>query len=113
MRFSRSIVDAIRSRCEIEELIGSYVTLKRAGSNFVGLCPFHSEKTGSFTVFPATQSYFCFGCEAGGDAITFIMQSENLDYPGAVELLAKRTGVNLPAEEIGRASCRERVSVRV
>lgn len=99
MRFSRSIVDAIRSRCEIEDLIGSYVTLKRAGSNFQGLCPFHSEKSPSFTVFPATQSYFCFGCEAGGDAITFIMQAENLDYVGAVELLAKRTGVSLPAQE--------------
>lgn len=99
MRFSRDIVEAIRSRCEIEDLIGSYVTLKRAGSNYVGLCPFHSEKSPSFTVFPATQSYFCFGCEAGGDAITFIMQSENLDYAGAVEVLAKRTGVNLPANE--------------
>ena len=99
MRFSREIVESIRARCEIEDLIGSYVTLKRAGSNFVGRCPFHSEKTPSFTVFPATQSYFCFGCEAGGDAITFIMQSENLDYADAVELLAKRTGVNLPVEK--------------
>ena len=99
MRFSRDIVEAIRTRCEIEDLIGSYVTLKRAGSNYVGLCPFHSEKSPSFTVFPATQSYFCFGCEAGGDAITFIMQAENLDYVGAVESLAKRTGVSLPAAD--------------
>ena len=99
MRFSKDLVEEIRSRNDIVELIGMYVNLKRAGSNFSGLCPYHSEKSPSFTVFPATQSFYCFGCGAGGDAITFAMRSENLDYPGAVEFLAKRVGITIPTEE--------------
>ena len=99
MRFSKDLVEEIRSRNDIVELIGMYVNLKRAGSNFSGLCPYHSEKSPSFTVFPATQSFYCFGCGAGGDAITFAMRSENLDYPGAVEFLAKRAGITIPADE--------------
>ena len=99
MRFSKDLVEEIRSRNDIVELIGMYVNLKRAGSNFSGLCPYHSEKSPSFTVFPATQSFYCFGCGAGGDAITFAMRSENLDYPAAVEFLAKRAGITIPTEE--------------
>ncbi|MBR3879778.1 MAG: DNA primase [Clostridia bacterium] len=99
MRFSKDLVEEIRSRNDIVELIGMYVNLKRAGSNFSGLCPYHSEKSPSFTVFPATQSFYCFGCGAGGDAITFAMRSENLDYPGAVEFLAKRAGITIPTDE--------------
>lgn len=111
MRYSREIIEAIKDRCDITDLIGSYVTLHRAGSNYNGLCPFHSEKTPSFTVFPNTQGFFCFGCEAGGDAFTFIMRVENLDYADAVEFLAKRTGVNLPAspEEQKKGLTRKRV----
>ncbi len=96
--YSREIVDAIKDRSDIVDLIGTYVSLKRAGSNYNGLCPFHSEKTPSFTVFPDNQSFFCFGCEAGGDAFTFIMRMENLDYKGSLEFLAKRAGVDLPAD---------------
>ncbi len=99
MRFSKDLVEEIRSRNDIVELIGMYVNLKRAGSNFSGLCPYHSEKSPSFTVFPATQSFYCFGCGAGGDAITFAMRSENLDYPGAVEFLAKRAGITIQRDE--------------
>ena len=99
MRFSKDLVEEIRSRNDIVELIGMYVNLKRAGSNFSGLCPYHSEKSPSFTVFPATQYFYCFGCGAGGDAITFAMRSENLDYPAAVEFLAKRAGITIPTEE--------------
>jgi len=99
MRFYKDLVEEIRSRNDIVELIGMYVNLKRAGSNFSGLCPYHSEKSPSFTVFPATQSFYCFGCGAGGDAITFAMRSENLDYPGAVEFLAKRAGITIPTDE--------------
>ena len=96
--YSREIVEAIKDRSEIVDLIGTYVSLKRAGSNYNGLCPFHSEKTPSFTVFPDNQSFFCFGCEAGGDAFTFIMRMENLDYKGSIEFLAKRSGVDLPTD---------------
>ena len=109
--YPREIVEAIKDRSDIVDLIGSYVSLKRAGSNYNGLCPFHSEKTPSFTVFPDNQSFFCFGCEAGGDAFTFIMRTENLDYKGAIEFLAKRSGVELPTDgrEERRGVSRKRV----
>ena len=94
--YPRELVEAIKDRSDIVDLIGTYVSLKRAGSNYNGLCPFHSERTPSFTVFPDNQSFFCFGCEAGGDAFTFVMRTENLDYKGAIEFLAKRCGVDLP-----------------
>ncbi len=99
MRFSKDLVEDIRSRNDIVEFIGTYVNLKRAGSNYGGLCPYHSEKTPSFTVFPATQSFYCFGCGAGGDVITFAMRSENLDYAAAVEFLAKRAGITIKADD--------------
>ena len=96
MAIPREVIEEILYRTDIEELIGSYVTLKRAGSNLSGLCPFHSEKTPSFSVSPAKKFFYCFGCGAGGDAITFVMKIENLDYPQAVEFLAKRAGVTIP-----------------
>lgn len=99
MSIPREVVEEIRHRTDIVELIGSYVTLKRAGSNFGGLCPFHSEKTPSFTVFPDSESFYCFGCGAGGDAITFVMKNENLDYPSAVEVLAARAGIQIVREQ--------------
>ena len=86
-------------RTDIETLIGGYVSLKRAGSNLRGLCPFHSEKSPSFTVYPADNSFYCFGCGAGGDAITFIRKRENLDYPDAVEFLAQRAGITIIRDE--------------
>lgn len=99
MLISKELIEEIRSRNDIVDLIGSYVNLKRAGSNFNGLCPYHGEKTPSFTVFPGTQSFYCFGCGAGGDAFTFAMRSENLDYPGAIEFLAKRAGITITAAD--------------
>lgn len=98
MIISPEIIDDIKFRNPIEDVISSYVNLKRAGSNYNGLCPFHSEKTPSFTVFPSTQSFYCFGCGAGGDAITFVMRTENLDYMSALRVLASRCGINLPEE---------------
>ena len=95
----RAIIDEIVARNELEDVIGRYVTLKRAGSNYHGLCPFHSEKTPSFTVFPATHSFYCFGCGAGGDVISFIMREENLDYVGALEFLAARAGITIPTDD--------------
>lgn len=86
----------LRDKTDIEDLIGSYVELKRRGRLSKGLCPFHSEKTPSFTVYPDTQSYYCFGCGKGGDVITFIREIENLDYVEAVKFLAERAGVNMP-----------------
>jgi len=93
----RSIIDDLIARCDIETMISSYVTLKRTGTNQKGLCPFHSERTPSFTVYPQTQSYYCFGCGAGGNVIDFIMRIENLDFRAAVEQLADRSGISLPA----------------
>lgn len=93
---SPQIIEEIKYRNDIESVVSSYVSLKRAGSNFSGSCPFHSEKTPSFVVFPATQSFYCFGCGAGGDAISFVMRAENLDYVSAIKTLAQRSGITLP-----------------
>ena len=78
------IKEEIKYRCDIVDVISGYVNLKRAGSNYNGLCPFHSERTPSFTVFPSTKSFYCFGCGAGGDVVTFIMKRENLEYRAAL-----------------------------
>ncbi len=96
---SKETIEQVLMRNDIESLIGSYVSLKRAGSNLKGLCPFHSEKTPSFTVYPQDNSFYCFGCGAGGDAITFIRKRENLDYPDAVEFLANRAGITIVRDE--------------
>ncbi len=94
----QEFIEEVKSRSPIEDVVSSYVTLKRAGSNMVGCCPFHSEKTPSFTVFSATQSCHCFGCGQGGDVINFIRKIENIDYPAAVEFLAKRAGLTMPID---------------
>ncbi len=99
MLIPREVIEEVLSRTDVVDVIGSYVTLKRAGSNMHGLCPFHSEKTPSFTVFSKTNSFYCFGCGAGGDAISFVMRAENLDYPSAVEFLAGRAGVTIPQDK--------------
>ena len=96
MRFPENFIQEVVDRTDIEELIGRYVTLKRGGSNLLGLCPFHSEKTPSFTVSPSKKMFFCFGCHAGGSAITFVQKMENLDFADAVEFLADRAGLPLP-----------------
>ncbi len=93
---SPQIIEEIKFRNDIESVVSSYVNLRRAGSNFSGLCPFHSEKTPSFVVFPATESFYCFGCGAGGDAISFVMRAENVDYVSAIKILAQRSGIILP-----------------
>ena len=92
---SHEIVDDILSRTSIEDLISGYVSLKRAGSNLKGLCPFHSEKSPSFTVYPGDNSFYCFGCGVGGNAITFVRQIEHMDYPDAVVYLGKRAGITV------------------
>ena len=92
---SRETIEEILLRTDIQTLIGGYVSLKRASANLKGLCPFHSEKSPSFTVYPANNSFYCFGCGAGGDQISFIMRMEHLDYPDAIEFLAKRAGITV------------------
>ena len=99
MALSESFLQELKYKTDIEEVISGYVTLKRRGSTSVGLCPFHNEKTPSFTVYNDTQSFYCFGCGAGGDAVTFIKKIENLDYMDAVKLLAQRSGLQMPDDK--------------
>lgn len=98
MAIPEDIISEIKYRNEIETTISQYVNLKRRGKNLVGLCPFHSEKTPSFTVYPESGSFYCFGCGVGGDVFTFTGLLENLDYIESVKLLAERAGVTLPQD---------------
>ena len=108
MRIPREVIEDVRNRNDIVDVISSYVNLKRAGSNYNGLCPYHNEKTPSFTVFPATQSFYCFGCGAGGDCISFTMKAENLEYVPAVEFLARRVGINLSYSDDDNSASKQR-----
>ncbi|MBR5452046.1 MAG: DNA primase [Clostridia bacterium] len=98
MKFGYDFLNELKMRNDIESVISSYVNLKRRGSNLIGSCPFHNEKTPSFTIWPDKGSYYCFGCGAGGDVITFMMQIERLDYVEAVKVLAERVGMQLPVD---------------
>ncbi len=98
MRLSEQFLYDLKNRNDIVSIIGGYVDLKKRGKTSNGLCPFHGEKTPSFTVYDDTQSYYCFGCQNGGDVITFIMNIENLDYIEAVKFLADRSGLVMPAD---------------
>ena len=98
MRFSEAFLDELAARNDIVDVVSSYVELKRKGANYFGLCPFHSEKTPSFSVAPDKQMYHCFGCKKGGGVFSFIMEIENLTFPEAVEFLARRAGMSLPQE---------------
>ena len=91
----QSVIEEIKYKSDLESVISSYITLKRRGKNLIGLCPFHGEKTPSFTVYPENGSFYCFGCKVGGDVFTFIKLIENLDYIDAVKLLAERCGVTV------------------
>lgn len=99
MRYSEEIIEEVRSRNDIVDVISGYVKLKKSGSNYFGLCPFHNEKSGSFSVSPIKQMYYCFGCGAGGNVITFIMEYENFTFIEAVKFLAQRVGMELPQVE--------------
>ncbi len=99
MRYSEELIEEVRSRNDIVDVISGYVKLKKSGSNYFGLCPFHNEKSGSFSVSPSKQMYYCFGCGAGGNVITFIMEYENYTFMEAVRMLAERAGIELPQME--------------
>ena len=97
----------MRSRNDIVDVIGGYVRLTKKGSTYFGLCPFHNEKTGSFSVSPNKQMYYCFGCGAGGNVFTFLMQYENFTFSEAMQTLADRVGIELPQQEMTSAQKRE------
>ena len=99
MAFPPSFLDELVARNPIEDVVGQYVSLKRSGSNMFGLCPFHGEKTASFSVAPDKGIYYCFGCHKGGGPVNFIMEIEGMSYPDAVRHLAKRAGLEVPEDE--------------
>lgn len=105
--YSEELVEEVRSRSDIVDVIGGYVRLQKKGSTYFGLCPFHNEKTGSFSVSPNKQMYYCFGCGAGGNVFTFLMQYENFTFGEAMQTLADRVGIELPRQELSEAQKRE------
>ena len=109
MPFDRIFLDELSARNDIVEIVSQYVQLKKSGANYFGLCPFHNEKTGSFSVSPDKQIFHCFGCGAGGGVITFIMKAEGLTFPDAVRYLAERAGMQIPEQgEAERKAARHR-----
>ena len=105
--YSDELIEEVRSRNDIVDVISGYVRLQKKGSTYFGLCPFHNEKTGSFSVSPAKQMYYCFGCGAGGNVFTFLMEYENFTFPEAMQALADRAGVDLPKQELSGEAKRE------
>lgn len=103
MAFSPAFLDELNNRNPIEDVVGQYVALTRKGSNLFGLCPFHGEKTASFSVAPEKGIFYCFGCHKGGGVVNFIMEIENLSYPDAVRFLAKRAGLEVPEDDANQS----------
>ncbi len=106
-----SFLQELVAKNDIESVVSAYVSLKRRGRNLVGLCPFHGEKTPSFNLYPETNSFYCFGCGAGGDVVTFIRRIENLSYIDAVKLLADRAGLPVPEQDRNDVGARQRVRI--
>lgn len=111
MPLPEAFMQELKARSELSEVVASYVNLKHSGRNLVGLCPFHNEKTPSFNVYPENGSFYCFGCGAGGDVITFVRRIENLDYMEAVRFLAQRAGLQVPENQVddGMARLKARI----
>ena len=107
MFYPEELVEEVRTRNDIVDVISGYVKLQRKGSSYFGLCPFHNEKSPSFSVSPGKQMYYCFGCGAGGNVLTFIMEYENYSFPEALKLLADRAGVKLPEQEYSKEERRQ------
>ena len=111
MAFPQQFLDELSARTDIVDLVSSYVALTKKGTSYFGLCPFHNERTPSFSVAPDKQMYYCFGCKHGGGAVNFIMEIENLGFPDAVRFLAKRAGMEVPEETGDREGARRRARV--
>lgn len=109
----RDFVDTVRQTVDLVEVVSEHVSLRRQGARYVGLCPFHDERTPSFSVSPDRQLYYCFGCGAGGDAFSFVMKIEGFDFPEAVRALAARAGLEVPAETDPAAARRQRERARL
>ncbi len=106
-----SFIQELNAKNDIESVVSSYVSMKRRGRNLVGLCPFHGEKTPSFNLYPETNSFYCFGCGAGGDVITFIRKIENLSYVDAVKFLADRAGMSMPEQSYNDTTAKQRMRI--
>ena len=104
VRYSSEVIDEVVSSNDIVDIISQYVTLKRSGRNFLGLCPFHKEKTASFSVSPDKQIFHCFGCGLGGNVVHFVSKIENISFRDSLEMLADRAGINLPKTDMGEDS---------
>ena len=102
MYYPEEVIEEVRTRSDIVDIISGYVKLQKKGSNYFGLCPFHHEKSPSFSVSQSKQMYHCFGCGVSGNVFTFVMEYENYSFREAVELLAERSGVKLPKVEYSR-----------
>ena len=111
MPFPDSFIQELKFRNNIGDVVSSYVNLRRSGRNMVGLCPFHGEKTPSFHVYPDNGSFYCFGCHAGGDVITFVRKIEHLDYVEAVRFLADRAGMQVPERQVDDGMARLRMRI--
>lgn len=111
MPLPEGFLQELKARSDIAEIAASYISLKRRGRNLIGLCPFHSEKTPSFNLYPENGSFYCFGCGAGGDVITFIRKIENLDYMEAVRFLAQRAGLQVPENNVDDSLAKQKARI--
>ena len=110
-RYSDEIIDEIRQNNDIVDVISQYVHLKRSGRNFFGLCPFHNEKSPSFSVSPDKQIFHCFGCGVGGNVYTFLMKIEGINFIEAIQMLAERANINFPTLENNADTAKEELKM--
>ena len=96
MRFPQTFIDDLRRQADIVRVVQDYVSLKKKGANWMACCPFHKEKTASFSVSPAKDIFYCFGCQKGGSVFNFVMEIERVAFPDAIKIVAEKTGVPLP-----------------
>jgi len=96
MRFPQAFIDDLRRQADIVRIVQDYVSLKKKGANWMACCPFHKEKTASFSVSPAKDIFYCFGCQKGGSVFNFVMEMERVAFPDAIKIVAEKTGVPLP-----------------